>query len=87
MSLEESISIIRKLPDWTSPLIWSLVRVIWKEVILTCDNTWLQVSFLLKWAWLNFLSCDSNSSWICRHPINSWKDCNLINFKSDEIKN
>lgn len=76
------------LPKWTSTLIEWFVFIKDDVVKLSCNETCLEVNFVLNSGnnlW--FSSCLSlweNSR--CIHMMNKWKICELSYFKSSEIK-
>jgi len=78
-----------ELPNWTDCLLEGFILIKDDVVKLSCNETLLEVDFLLgSNKNLKFSSCLSlweNNR--CVHAMNRWKICELSCLKSEEIKN
>ena len=75
-----------KLPKWTDTLFDWFVLVKDGLVKLSCDETCLEVEFVLDWSNnMSFSSCLSlweNNR--CIHMMNKWKKCELANIQKEK---
>ena len=78
-----------KLPEWTDTLFEWFVLIKDGAVKLSCNETCLEVDFVLDWnnnmSFSHCLSLWENSR--CIHMMNKWKISELAYFKPEKIKN